>query len=435
MSRRGIKILAVDKGSAAEKTGLIPGDRILEADGHEITDELSLMFYLADQTADLLVRRTGGNLELLTVDLPDHGILGIRVEEFKTRLCNNSCIFCFVDQLPSGVRPTLKVKDDDYRLSFLHGNYITLTNLNNRDIARIIEQRLSPLYLSVHATEPDLRTRILGRKKADDLAGKIERLVDGRIQLHTQIVLMPGINDGRHLEKTIADLHRFYPGVPSVAVVPVGLSDYGLAGKRLKSVTPSYCRKIIRQVAPWQERFRVQDGQTFVYLADEFYIQGGLPLPGADCYDDFAQIEDGVGMVRTFLDEFEMQCRRRRKSCRSLRGTLVTGKLFYPTLQASMDRFNRKFDSRMKVFRAGNRFLGKNITVAGLLSGKDVLDALQGEDLGNFVIIPQDALSATDGILLDDLALCDLSDSLRKPVYAGGRTVREFFELLFKLAK
>jgi putative radical SAM enzyme (TIGR03279 family) len=435
MSRRGNKILAVEKGSAAEKTGLVPGDRILEVDGHEITDELSLMFYLADQTADLLVRRTDGNLARLTVDLPDHAILGIRVEEFKTRTCNNACIFCFVDQLPAGVRPTLKVKDDDYRLSFLHGNYITLTNLNSKDIARIIEQRLSPLYVSVHATEPDLRTRILGRKKVDDLAGKIERLVDSCIKLHTQIVLMPGINDGRHLEKTIADLHRFYPGVPSVAVVPVGLSDYGLPGKRIKSVTPSYCRKIIRQVAPWQERFRVQDGQTFVYLADEFYIQGGLPLPEADHYDDFAQIEDGVGMVRTFLDEFDMQCRRRRRSCRSLHGTLVTGKLFYPTLQTSMDRFNRKFDSRLKVFRAENRFLGKSITVAGLLSGKDVLCALQGKDLGNFVVIPQDALSATDGILLDDLALHDLSDSLRKPVYASGRTVREFFELLFKLAK
>ena len=434
MPHRGIKILVVEKGSAAEKTGLLPGDRILEADGHEITDELALTFYLAGETADLLVRRTDGNLEHLTVDLPDHGIPGIRVEEFKTRNCNNECLFCFVDQLPAGVRSTLKVKDDDYRLSFLHGNYITLTNLGNKDIARIVEQRLSPLYVSVHATEPDLRTRILGRKKGDDLAGKIKRLVDRRIKLHAQIVLMPGINDGRHLEKTIADLHRFYPGIPSVAVVPVGLSDYGLPRKRLKPVTPSYCRKIIRRVAPWQELFRVQDGQTFVYLADEFYIQGNRPLPGADHYDDFAQIEDGVGMVRTFLDEFEIQCRRRRKSCTSLRGTLVTGKLFYPNLQKSMDGFNRKFGSHVKVVRAENRFLGKNITVAGLLSGRDVLDALRGKDLGNFVIIPQDALYATDGILLDDLSLRDLSDSLGKPVFSSGQTVRNFFSLLFKLS-
>ncbi|MBN2319144.1 MAG: DUF512 domain-containing protein, partial [Acidobacteria bacterium] len=194
-------------------------------------------------------------------------------------------------------------------------------------------------------------------------------------------------------------------------------------------------RKIVRQVAPWQERFRLQDGEAFVYLADEFYIRGGTPLPPSEHYDDFAQIEDGVGMVRTFLDEFEMHWKRRRKSCGSLRGTLVTGNLFYPTLQTSIDRFNRKFDSRLRVLPAENRFLGKSITVAGLLGGRDILNALRGVDAGNFVIIPQDVLSATDGILLDDLSLQDLSDSLGKPVYSSGRTVRNFFELLFKLTK
>ncbi|MBN2321061.1 MAG: PDZ domain-containing protein, partial [Acidobacteria bacterium] len=242
MSHRGIKILEVEKSSTAEKAGLAPGDRILEADGHEITDELALRFYLADETVDLKVRKADGVQKRLKVDLSGPQTLGIQVEEFKTRTCNNACLFCFVDQLPAGVRPTLRLKDDDYRLSFLHGNYITLTNLNNKDISRIIEQRLAPLYVSVHATEPDLRTRILGRKKTDDLTGKFKRLVDHRIKLHTQIVLMPGINDARHLEKTVADLHRFYPGVQSVAVVPVGLSDYGLPRKRLKPVTPSYCR-------------------------------------------------------------------------------------------------------------------------------------------------------------------------------------------------
>ena len=374
-------------------------------------------------------------LEHLTVDLSCRETLGIRVEEFKTRTCNNECLFCFVDQLPEGVRPTLKVKDDDYRLSFLHGNYITLTNLSDRDIARIVEQRLSPLYVSVHATEPDLRNRILGRKNADDLTGKIKKLVDHRIKLHTQVVLMPGINDGRHLEQTVADLRRFYPGVPSVAVVPVGLSEYGLPRKRLKPVTPAYCRRTVRQVALWQKRFRAQDGVTFLYLADEFYIQGGMPLPSSGHYDDFAQIEDGVGMVRTFLDGFEMQYRRRRKSCRALRGTLVTGNLFSPLLGNSIDRFNRKFGSHLTVLPVENKFLGKGITVAGLLSGQDILSVLQAKDPGNFVIIPQDALSATDGILLDDMSLRNLADSLGKPVYSSGRTVRDFFDLLFKLAK
>lgn len=435
MPHRGIKILEVGKGSAAEDAGLVPGDRILEADGHEITDELALRFYLANDTVDLFVHRMGGNLEHLSVDLSDCEELGIRVEEFKTRTCNNACLFCFVDRLPAGVRPSLKVKDDDYRLSFLHGNYITLTNLAPRDIAHIIDQRLSPLYVSVHATEPDLRTRILGRKKADDLAGKIKRLVDHRIKLHAQIVLMPGINDGGHLDKTIADLHCFYPGVASVAVVPVGLSDHGLPRQRLKPVTPAYSRKIIRQVAPRQERFRTQDGEAFVYLADEFYIQGGVPLPPSGHYDDFAQIEDGVGMVRAFLDEFETEWKRRVKSRRALNGTLVTGKLFHPFLRKSTESFNRKFGSRLSVLPARNRFLGKNITVAGLLSGRDILKALRGKNVGDFVVIPQDALSATDGIMLDDLSLHDLSGSLGKPVYSSGRTVRDFFDLLFKSAK
>jgi putative radical SAM enzyme (TIGR03279 family) len=433
MPHQGIKILEVVKDSAAEKAGLNAGDRILEADGHDITDELALRFYLADENVDLLVRRTDGDLEHLTIDLSELGTPGIHVEEFKTRLCNNECLFCFVDQLPAGVRPTLRVKDDDYRLSFLHGNYITLTNLTNRDIARIVEQRLSPLYVSVHATETDLRTRILGRKKTDDLIGKIKRLVNNRIRLHAQIVLMPGINDGGHLETTIEELHRFYPGVQSIAVVPVGLSDYGLPRKRLKPATPGYCRKTARQVACYQKRFRKRDGESFVYLADEFYIQGDIPLPSAEHYDDFAQIEDGVGMVRAFLDEFELHWKRRRKSCSTLRGTLVTGKLFEPFLRNSIDRFNRKFGAQLKVHYASNNFLGKNITVAGLLSGQDILEALRRKKIGDFVIIPQDALSATDEILLDNLSLQDLSDSLGKPVYSSGHTVRDFFELLFKI--
>ncbi len=435
MSRRGIKILEVEKGSAADKAGLLPGERIVEADGHEITDELALRFYLADETVDLLVRRADGRHEHLNVDLSERETLGIRVEEFKTRTCNNACLFCFVDQLPERVRPALRIKDDDYRLSFLHGNYITLTNMKDRDIARIIELRLSPLYVSVHATEPDLRARILGRKRTDDLAGKIARLTDHRITLHAQIVLMPGINDGKHLKKTVADLHVFYPCLRSIAVVPVGLSDHGFPRKRIKTVTPAYCRKTVRLIAPWQERFRRKNGETFVYLADEFYIQGGLPLPSSEHYDEFAQIEDGVGMVRDFLDAFEIQLKHRKKSCGSLRGTLVTGKLFYPYLRNCIDRFNRKFGSHLTVRSAENTFLGKKITVAGLLSGKDIQSALRGKHLGKFVIIPRDALSATEEILLDDLTLCDLSSFLGKPVYSSGQTVREFFDLLFRLAK
>lgn len=432
MSQKGIRILTVERGSVAESIGLAAGDRLLEADGHRIADELSLRFYLAGEIIDLLIRRTDGREERLEVDLSDGMNLGIQVEEFRTRTCNNACLFCFVDQLPPGVRPALRIKDDDYRLSFLHGNYITLTNLNARDISRIIEHRLSPLYISVHATDPDLRARILGREKTDDLKGKIQKLVKHGIRLHAQIVLIPGMNDGKHLKKTVMDLHRYYPGVQSVAVVPLGLSYYGPHKDRLKPVTPAFCRKTIRQVKKWQDLYRLQAGETFVYLADEFYIQGGVEVPETSHYDDFAQVEDGVGMVRTFLDDFESEWKRHRKSRLSLRGTLITGKLFYPILQARISRFNRKFGSHLQVREAENIFMGKTITVAGLLAGQDILNALRGEDPGDFIVIPHESVSQTEGLLLDDFSLEDLSDSLGKPVFSSGPTVREFFRLLKK---
>jgi putative radical SAM enzyme (TIGR03279 family) len=314
----------------------------------------------------------------------------------------------------------------------LHGNYVTLTNLSAKDLDRIIEQRLSPLYVSVHTTDSGLRTRILGRKKADDLEGKLKMLTEGGIRLHAQIVLIPGINDGKHLEKTLFDLYRLYPGVQSVAIVPLGLSGHGTPKDRFAPVTPEFSRRLIRQVIHWQEVFRRQTGRTFAYLGDEFYIQGGESVPGKPYYDDFAQIEDGVGMARVFLDDFETELRRRKRSNMSLRGTLVTGRLFYPLLCECIERFNRRFVSALNVCRTENRFMGRRITVAGLLSGRDILRAIKGRDSGDFIIIPSEAISRTEGVLVDDLSLSDLSERLGKPVYPGGRTVSEFFRLLWR---
>jgi putative radical SAM enzyme (TIGR03279 family) len=432
MATRGVKVLEVEAGSVAEEVGLEPGDRILAANGHEVPDTLALQFYSSEEFVDLHVRRSGSIERHFQVDLSEKASLGIKVEEFRTRTCNNSCLFCFIDQLPPTARPNLKVKDDDYRLSFLHGNYITLTNLTEKDLDRIIEHRLSPLYVSVHAMDPDLRTRVLGRKKADDLDTKLGELVRGGIRLHAQIVLMPEINDGISLEKTVFDLYRLYPGVQSVAIVPLGLSDHGTARDRFIPVTPDYSREVIRQAILWQNRFREQTGRTFAYLADEFYIQGGAAIPPRPHYDDFAQIEDGVGMVREFLDEFEIAMARRRRFRKVPEGTLATGRLFFPILQRCMERFNHKFGSRLKVCAIENRFMGRNISVAGLLGGQDILAALNGKNMGNFLIIPEEALSRGDSILVDDFSLKDLSEILGKPVYPSGRTVRDFFNLLFK---
>ena len=432
MTLKGTRILKVKKGSAAAKAGLAPGDSILTVNGHAIDDELAFRFYLSEERLKLDILKSGGFKKQVILKLPEGADAGLQIEEFRTQTCNNACLFCFVDQLPPGVRPGLRVKDDDYRLSFLHGNYVTLTNVSEKELNRIIEQRLSPMYVSVHATEADLRTQIMGRKKADGLNGKLKALVRGGIQIHAQVVLMPGINDGTHLKKTVYDLYHLYPGVQSVAIVPLGLSDYGKPRERLVSVTPDYCRSIIRSAIPWQEEFRAAIGHTFACLADEFYIQGAVDIPARNYYDDFSQIEDGIGMVRSFLDDFAVAMGRRRKSRSGLQGMLVTGKLFAPTLKRCIARFNHKFGSRLRVCAAENRFLGRSITVAGLLGGRDILAALEGQDLGQFLIIPNEAVSRMEGILLDDLSPEDLSKRLGKPVYASGRTMRDFFTLLFE---
>ncbi len=431
MARSGIKILEVEAGSIGQELGLSPGDEVLSINGHPIPDELALKFHLADEFLEVEIRKGGDAVECLEIDLSDGRSLGIRVEDFRTRTCNNDCVFCFIKQLPSTVRPTLKVKDDDYRLSFLHGNYITLTNLPEQELNRIIEQRLSPLYVSVHATDPALRTRVLGRRKPDDLDRKMGKLIEGGITLHTQIVLMPGINDEAHLEETVFNLYGRYPGVNSVAIVPLGLSDHGTAREALEPITPEYCRRVIRQAAPWQEGFRKETGRGFAYLADEFYIQGGEPLPGSSYYDDFAQIEDGIGMVRKFLNEFEVELGKRRRPRAHLRGTLVTARLFYPFLADCVRRFNGRFSARLEVRMIQNRFMGRSITVAGLLAGGDFEAALAGQDLGDFLILPNEAIARSNGVLLDNMSPADLSQRLGLPVHPSGRTMRDFFALLF----
>jgi putative radical SAM enzyme (TIGR03279 family) len=325
------------------------------------------------------------------------------------------------------------VKDDDYRLSFLHGNYITLTNLTQKDLRRIIEQRLSPLYVSVHATAPELRSFILGRERVDDLEEKLSGLIRGGIRIHAQIVLMPGVNDGEQLRKTIFDLYALYPGIQSAAIVPVGLSDFGPRANCFTPVTPAYSRALIKQAVPWQTRFRSKIGRTFACLADEFYLQAGMRIPGREYYDDFVQIEDGIGMVRNFLDDFRAELVRRRRSSASLHGTLATGGLFYPILKRCMEQFNKRFGSKVRVRQIENRFMGSSITVAGLLGGNDILAALADKNIGDFLIIPEEAIARGSGILVDNLTCDDVSRRLGKPVYSSGRTVREFFTLLFRL--
>ena len=433
MRETGIKILEIIPASAADRIGLKAGDRLLTVNDHEITDELALRFYLnAEEKAVLRWQRGDGDGAIRRRKINADAAInfGVIVEEFSTRRCSNKCIFCFVDQLPTEARPALRVKDDDYRLSFLYGNYITLTNTTEKDIDRIIEQRLSPLYVSVHATDPELRARILGLRKTDNLDKKLARLTRGDVRIHAQIVLMPGINDGVHLEKTVMDLYRLHPGVNSVAIVPIGLSDYAPKENGLRPVTAAFSRALLRRVNKWRQSFSSRSQSAFVFPADEFYLLAGETIPESDYYEDFAQIEDGVGMVRHFLDEFKAASARRRKPLVDLCGTLLTGRLFFPILERCAEELNRLTGAKLMTLAAENRFLGKRITVAGLLSGEDILAALRGRNVGSFVIISGEALAFDNRLLLDGMTLNDLSRELGVPVYSGGRNASELFKTL-----
>jgi putative radical SAM enzyme (TIGR03279 family) len=423
--------MEVRSGSLADEIGLKAGDRLVSINGWDIDDDLDFRFRAAEGIVDLVINRRGQAALRKTVLLANCQQLGLTVEDFRPKACNNKCVFCFVDQLPKGTRRTLRFKDDDFRLSFLHGNYLTLTNLTERDIERIIEQRLSPLYVSVHATELPVRAKMLGRSEEHASLKPLLQLLAGGIAVHAQIVLCPAINDGAHLEHTLVELSKQYPGIVSVAIVPLGTSQYRANLTSLNEVTPEYCRQVIRQIKPFQRNFRKRLGVTFVYLADEFYLQSGESLPCARYYDDFQLLEDGVGLVRYFDQEFKRAMKRRWKvPSGRLDGTLVTGKLFYPFLCEYSRQLECRFGGNLRVVGIENKFLGPKITVAGLLSGADIIAALRGRDLGQWVLLPGEALSAGSSLFLDDMSLDTLQSELKVPIKATQRTVESFFQFL-----
>jgi putative radical SAM enzyme (TIGR03279 family) len=432
----GIMIQSVTQGSIAEQVGIVAGDRVLAVGNRVVEDILDFDFHRSQHETELclkVAKATGEVWEIEIEKSPEEG-LGIELEGIQTRICGNNCIFCFVHQLPRGkhIRRTLRVKDEDFRLSFLYGHYLTLTNLSEHDFQRILEQHLSPLYVSVHATEPELRTFLLQNRKPDNLLGNMRRLVDGGIKLHTQIVLIPGINDEAHLERSLNDLIQFYPNVMSVSIVPVGLTDHRKGLTPLKAVDTGYARKTIDHIAPIQEHNRVKYGTPFCFLGDEFYILAGHPIPPRSHYGDFPLVENGVGMIRNFLDEFEAVMRTRWNPVAPLtRATVLTGHIFHPTLQACVERLNNRFGLDLKCYPAENRFLGKGITVAGLLSGGDLFAAVKNRLHGDFLVIPSECMIGQEGLFLDNWTRSDLEVRLGVPVFGGGYHVEEFFKLLF----
>ena len=435
----GVAIDRVEDGSIAQEVGIEPGDRLLSIDRREVEDALDFRYLSSqvDRELTLSVAKKSGELWDIEIEKEEDEDLGLELEPIQTRICKNNCIFCFVHQLPRGkqVRRTLRVKDEDFRLSFLFGHYLTLTNLSEKDYLRIFEQRLSPLYVSVHATEPGLRQYLLQNRKPDDLLGNMRRLIQGGIRLHTQIVLMPGINDGAHLERSIADLLEFYPQVMTLSIVPVGLTDHRQGLPQLTPVDADYARKTIAHVSAIQERIRESHGTPFCFLGDEFFIMASQAIPPRSHYGDFPLVENGVGMVRNFLDEFRLEMEHPwEPPAVSIRGTVATGRIFHPILQDCVDRMNGVLGTDLRCELVENRYFGGGITVAGLLTGSDIFTGLNGRVHGDFVIIPSESMSGEEGLFLDDWVRADLQERLGVPVRGGGFHLNEFFEAVLQAA-
>ena len=435
----GVQVQSVATGSIAQEVGIKAGDRVMAVGGRTIEDVLDYNFHISQSETQvaLQVLKTSGELWDIEIEKGPEDNLGLELEGIQTRICTNNCIFCFVHQLPRGkhIRRSLRIKDEDFRLSFLYGHYLTLTNLSERDFQRIFEQRLSPLYVSVHSTDPELRRYLLQNRKPEYLLGNMRRLIEGGIKLHTQVVLIPGINDGAHLERTLNDLIQFYPNVMSVSIVPLGLTDHRKGLTLLKPVDAEYARNTIEHVHPIQERNRMKYETPFCFLGDEFYILAGHPLPPRSHYGDFPLVENGVGMVRNFLGEFTVALGKPRKpTLRRRRGTVVTGRVFHPILEKCVDKINLRFGLDLKCFPVENQFLGKGITVAGLLSGGDIYSAVKDQLHGDFLIIPSECMIGEQGLFLDDWVLHDLELRLGVPVFGGGYHVEDFFKLLLSPA-
>ena len=424
--RRGVSITDVAAGSIGAELDLEPGDRIMRVNGRVVRDYLDFRFQSAGETELVIdVRKAGGEDWELNIERDESEDLGLGFEQIVPRQCANECLFCFCKGNPETARPSLFIRDEDVRLSFLYGNYTTLTSITEDEMRRVIEQRLSPQYVSVHATDLDVRSYLLGvDKDRADISGKMKTMLDAGIEIHAQVVLCPTINDGEILRRTIYDLAGTHPGVSSVAIVPLGLTRY-LDDPRLTPVTPEFCRDTIKQVSAIQNDLRARLGTTFAFLGDEIYLKAGRSVPPRKHYGDYPQIEDGIGMVRSFTNQFESLMRRldrlrraqARPSGRALFGTIMTGTLFAPVLEQLVSRMNEQFDTRLKVVAVPNEYFGGDVSVAGLLTGGDFL-AARGEVSGDFVIIPKVALKSDDAIMLDGMRFEALREEFDIPLHA-----------------
>lgn len=413
-------IKSIEPGSIAEEMELAPGDELLTVNGEEIEDIFDYQFQIKDTYVELGIRRTDGEEWILEIDKEYDEDLGIVFENSlmdEYRSCRNHCVFCFIDQMPPGMRPTLYFKDDDSRLSFLQGNYVTLTNMSDRDIERIIRYRLEPINISFQTTNPELRCRMLHNRFAGEALNKVKKLFDAGIEMNGQIVLCKGLNDGEELERSISDLTAYLPHLKSVSVVPVGLSRYREGLYPLEPFTREDAKEVLRVIHRWQKKLYETWGLHVIHASDEWYLLAEEELPEEETYDGYLQLENGVGMLRLLREEVKQELENREGDQRELHLSLATGKLAAPTLEMLIGKIREKYPKLdVKIWPIRNAFFGESITVSGLITGQDLIAQLEGKPLGDKLLLPCNMLREGENVFLDDVTVEEVEYRLKLPV-------------------
>ena len=414
-----IVVKEIDPGGLGERAGFCVGDRILRINGEEVRDLIDFQVNSSEDFLQIEIERGDETYEA-EIERVAGEAFGLEFEDMRLRSCNNKCVFCFIHQMPKGMRRSLYFEDDDFRLSFLHGSYVTLTNVRDSDIERIVEQGLSPQYISVHATDPDLRQIMLGRSKSTvDINERLRYLADNGIEMHAQIVVCPGWNDGKHLERTVAELAEYYPSLRSVALVPVGLTEHRERLAKLDPVTPDLAAEYLAAAELWGDQFRQRCGERIVYAADELFLLVGRQPPPAAYYDAFPQLENGIGMVRAFLDTYAQARPKLVPGMgENLRIGLVTGRLAEPVLAPLVAELNEENPFELDLLSVDNDFFGRGITVSGLLTGRDIAARVRDGNKRDLLLLPPNCING-DGLTIDDMTVAQLADVVGGPVAVG----------------
>ncbi|NOZ07319.1 MAG: DUF512 domain-containing protein [FCB group bacterium] len=423
-----MRIISVEDNCLGAELGLQPGDRLLKINGTRVRDVLDYRFRFTEKNLSIEVEMAGKR-QVFDIEKDYDDLLGVEFEDLKVRSCANNCVFCFVDQNPPDMRKTLYFRDGDYRLSYLHGHYITMTNMGQNDLQRIVDQRLSPLYISVHVTDRELRQKLFLYGKDDHLLEKIKFLTDHQIELHTQIVLIPHVNDGDYLQKTLDDLYGFSPLLKSVSIVPVGLTGHRRGLMELSSVTPEYAVMMTDLLSGLQNRYPV-DGSHFLFLSDEWYILAGLPFPPEEFYQPYDLVENGVGQVSHFLAKFEKEKDELPVSLDiDTEFTIITGRLVNDVFQREIGTYLNKIQNlKVNIIPIDNDFMGRSVTVTGLLTGRDIVAQLTGRQLGQAVWCTKRIINDEGTRTLDDMTLEDMSAQLGVPFLVSDDSIAEIFE-------